>query len=107
MALKMADDLDARRALLEKRLAEHKAKTVEGAQESTGSDKAGMGQAIKISSEFIAGVVMGAGLGWGIDQLAGTSPFGMIVFLFLGFGAGILNVLRTAGVVAPQSLDDK
>lgn len=103
----MADDLDARRALLEKRLAEHKAKTVESAQQSGGNNKAGMGQAIKISSEFIAGVVVGAGLGWGIDQLAGTSPFGMIVLLFLGFGAGILNVLRSAGVVAPQSLDDK
>lgn len=61
---------------------------------------AGFGQAIKLSSEFIAGVAVGAGLGWLIDNLAGTSPWGLIVFLLLGFAAGVLNVLRSAGVVA-------
>lgn len=66
-----------------------------------------MAQAVKLSSEFIAGVVVGAGLGWGIDQVAGTSPFGMIIFLLLGFCAGVLNVLRTVGAVAPPSMDDK
>ena len=40
---------------------------------------------MKLSSEFIAGVAVGAGLGWGIDRLAGTSPWGLIVFLLLGF----------------------
>ena len=60
----------------------------------------GYGQAMKLSSEFIAGVAVGAGLGWVIDRLAGTSPWGLIVFLLLGFGAGVLNVLRSAGMVA-------
>ncbi|TIS88531.1 MAG: ATP F0F1 synthase subunit I, partial [Mesorhizobium sp.] len=32
--------------------------------------------------------------------MAGTSPWGLIVFLLLGFGAGVLNVMRSAGVVA-------
>jgi ATP synthase protein I len=27
---------------------------------------------------------------------------GLIVFLLLGFGAGVLNVMRSAGVVADQ-----
>jgi ATP synthase protein I len=40
---------------------------------------------LKLSSEFIAGVAVGAGLGWVIDRLAGTSPWGLIVFLLLGF----------------------
>ena len=103
----MADDLDARRALLEKRLFEHKTKADDKAERSTGNDKAGMGQAIKLSSEFIAGIIVGAGLGWGIDYFAGTSPFGLIIFLLLGFGAGVLNVLRTVGVVAQPKLDDE
>ena len=103
----MADDLDARRASLEKRLAEHKVKTFDNAQRSNGNDKAGMAQAVKLSSEFIAGVVVGAGLGWGLDQLAGTKPFGMIVLLLLGFCAGVLNVLRTVGSVPKPSVDDK
>jgi ATP synthase protein I len=103
----MADDLDARRASLEKRLAEHNIKAIQDAPKSNGNDKAGMAQAVKLSSEFIAGVVVGAALGWGIDQVAGTSPFGMIVFLLLGFCAGVLNVLRTIGAVAPPRIDEK
>ncbi|WP_157018211.1 AtpZ/AtpI family protein [Mesorhizobium xinjiangense] len=63
-------------------------------------DKSGYGQALKLSSEFIAGVVVGAGLGWVVDRLAGTSPWGLIVLLLLGFGAGVLNILRSTGQVA-------
>ncbi len=60
----------------------------------------GMAYAVKISSEFIAGVVVGAAIGWLVDKMAGTSPWGLIVFLLLGFCAGVLNVLRTAGLIA-------
>ena len=104
---KMADDLEGRRALLEKRLAKHKSKAEEKAPKSNGNDKAGMAQAVKLSSEFVAGVVVGAALGWGIDQIAGTSPFGLIVLLLLGFCAGLLNVLRTIGAVVPPRIDEK
>ena len=55
---------------------------------------------MKLSSEFIAGVVVGALIGYLFDRLLGTSPFGLIVFLLLGFAAGILNVLRETGQVA-------
>ncbi len=57
---------------------------------------------MKLSSEFIAGVLVGAGIGWVADQWFGTSPLGLIVFLLLGFAAGVLNVLRSAGVVEDQ-----
>ena len=60
----------------------------------------GVGAALKLSSEFIAGIAVGVGIGWVIDRWAGTSPWGLIVFLFLGFGAAVLNVLRSAGMVA-------
>jgi ATP synthase protein I len=36
--------------------------------------------------------------------MAGTSPWGLIIFLLLGFGAGVLNVLRSAGMVAEAGL---
>jgi len=39
-----------------------------------------------------------------VDRLAGTSPWGLIIFLLLGFCAGVLNVLRSAGLVAEQGL---
>ncbi|MYZ47704.1 AtpZ/AtpI family protein [Propylenella binzhouense] len=61
---------------------------------SSGSDYA---VAFRLASEFVAGVLVGAALGWGLDMLAGTGPWGMIVFLMLGFAAGVLNVLRSAG----------
>jgi ATP synthase protein I len=60
----------------------------------------GFAQATKVASEFVAGVIVGGGIGWGIDKAAGTTPWALIVFLLLGFGAGVLNVLRAEGVVA-------
>ncbi|MEI2386493.1 AtpZ/AtpI family protein [Breoghania sp. JC706] len=65
----------------------------------TGS-AAGYAQAVKLSSEFIAGVAVGAVVGWVFDRWLETSPWGLIVFLLLGFVAGVLNVLRSAGLVA-------
>ena len=50
---------------------------------------------------------MGVGLGWFLDRVAGTSPWGLIVGLMLGFGAGVLNVLRSAGVVAEFGKSEK
>ena len=57
-----------------------------------------MARGFRLSSELIAGVVVGALIGWGIDRLLSTSPFGMIVFVLLGFTAGVVNVIRSAGV---------
>lgn len=61
---------------------------------------AGTANALKISSEFIAAILVGLAIGALVDKLAGTSPFGLIIFLLLGFVAGILNVLRNAGLIA-------
>ena len=52
---------------------------------------------LRLSSELVAGVVVGAAIGWGFDRLLSTSPFGFIVFLLLGFTAGVVNVVRSAG----------
>ncbi|MDX8479977.1 AtpZ/AtpI family protein [Mesorhizobium sp. VK24D] len=93
------DELERRRRELEASLASRRTDRLEGKDEAKAAT--GYGQALKLSSEFIAGVVVGVGLGWIIDRLAGTAPWGLIVGLLLGFGAGILNVLRSAGL-APE-----
>lgn len=72
----------------------------DGARKSR-SDAQGLALALRMGSEFIAAVIVGGVIGWGIDRLAGSSPWGMIVFLMLGFLAGVLNVLRSAGL-APK-----
>ena len=92
------DDLERRRRNLEASLATRQPDRREGKEGAGGAT--GYGQAMKLSSEFIAGIAVGAGLGWMIDRLAGTSPWGLVVFLLLGFAAGVLNVLRSVGKVA-------
>lgn len=93
-------DLDKRRRDLEAELAaRRRAKSDEGPERRTGG-MAGMGYALRLSSEFVAGIVVGALIGWALDKVAGTSPWGLVVFLLLGFCAGVLNVLRSAGMVA-------
>lgn len=89
-------ELAARRAKLAERLA------TKVAQDKPARTKANTGwaEATKIASEFVAGVVVGVALGWFFDRWLGTSPFGLIVFLLLGFAAGVLNVLRAQGMVA-------
>ena len=62
-----------------------------------------LGRAFRMSSEFVAGVIAGGGLGWLFDRFVGTSPWGMIVFLMLGFAAGIYNVMRASGFLTPAS----
>ncbi|MHB2166948.1 AtpZ/AtpI family protein [Alsobacter sp. R-9] len=62
-----------------------------------------MGKAFRLSTEFMAGIIAGALMGYGLDSVAGTRPWGMIVFLMLGFGAGVWNVMRASGFVKPPS----
>lgn len=71
------------------------------------SDASAMGQAFRLSAEFVAGVFAGGIIGWLVDHFAGTSPWGLIVCLILGFCAGMLNLLRAAGLVKPAKYDEK
>ncbi len=54
------------------------------------------GAAMRLGSDFIAGIIVGGLLGWGIDRSFGTTPFGLIICLGLGFGVGTRNAIRTA-----------
>lgn len=62
------------------------------------------GIAARFASELVAGLIVGGGLGWGIDWLLGhfgfhTKPAFMIVFFMLGAAAGIRNVMRAAAEI--------
>jgi ATP synthase protein I len=59
-----------------------------------------MAVGFRLSSELVAGVVLGAAIGWGCDHFLSTSPFGLIVFVLLGFVAGVVNVVRSAGRIS-------
>jgi ATP synthase protein I len=66
----------------------------------TGRSKAptptSLGIAFRFSTEMVAALIVGGGMGYGIDWLAGTKPIFLIVFFVLGAAAGIRNVLHAA-----------
>src|SRR3977135_1930410 len=75
-----------------------------GSESGDGAARASaMARGFRLSSELIAGVVVGAVIGWGFDRLLSTSPWGLIVFFLLGFAAGVINVMRSAGVVPDRT----
>ena len=48
----------------------------------------------RVATELLAGLMIGAGIGWTIDQWLETTPWFLIVFFLLGGAAGILNLWR-------------
>mgnify|MGYP006089870589 CR=1 FL=1 len=63
---------------------------------NNGSNAASLGKALKISTELIAAVVVGATIGFLLDSSFDTKPLLTICFFFMGVAAGILNVFRSA-----------
>jgi ATP synthase protein I len=71
-----------------------------------GTDTSALARGFRLSTELVAGVIVGALIGWLIDRWLGISPWGMILFLFAGFAAGVLNVIRAAGVAPDANRTD-
>jgi ATP synthase protein I len=91
--------LSARLKRLGERLGKHPGRPVdESPGASSAADPSAMARGFRLSTELVAGVLVGAALGWLLDRWLGISPWGLIVFLLLGFAAGVLNVMRAAGV---------
>lgn len=63
-------------------------------KESPHSAGAGLGQAMRISTELLAGLLVGGALGYGLDWLLGTSPWFLLAGLGVGFAAGLRNLSR-------------
>jgi ATP synthase protein I len=50
----------------------------------------------------VTGMVIGMGIGYGLDVLFGTLPVCLIIFALLGFAAGVRTMLRTADELKKQ-----
>ena len=57
-----------------------------------------MGQGFRMLAELVSGVLVGAIIGWQLDQWSGMSPLFLIVFLILGVAAGFWNMMKSASV---------
>jgi ATP synthase protein I len=86
---------------LGKRLSELQTKQAAGPKRQPPNQS---GIAFRFTTELVASLLVGGGLGWGIDWLFGhfgfhTRPVFLIVFFMLGIAAGIRNVMRAANEI--------
>jgi ATP synthase protein I len=54
--------------------------------------------------ELVAGMVIGFGIGFGLDFLLGTKPFLMVLFILLGFVAGVKTMIRSAKEIQEKTI---
>ena len=109
------DKLDAKLRAAQERRGENRAGRggTRDAQDRTDRGR-GIGLALRIGTELVAGLVVGVAIGLGLDWWLGTKPWLMIVFFFLGAAAGIVNVYRTmsglghaVGYARPENAADE
>lgn len=69
----------------------------------------GLAMAGRVTTELVAGLVVGTGVGWALDQWLDTSPIFMVVMFFFGAAAGMMNVWRalTGRGMAAGFFDEK
>ena len=97
---------------LSKRIAEFESRQQEKRQHMKAQlPTGGMALAGRVTTELVAGVVVGTFIGWAFDNWLGTTPTLMVVFFFIGSAAGMMNVWRAltgqgmaAGFVNEKSL---
>ena len=98
----MADDQKARLDALERRLAEKRAKA--GPKPHMEEHYSQAHLAWRMVIELVAGLGIGFGIGFGLDALLGTTPFLMVVFILLGFVAGVKTMVRSAQEIQAKTL---
>jgi len=49
---------------------------------------------MRVGVELISAVIAGLAIGWGLDHWLNTRPLFIILFVFLGGVAGIVNIWR-------------
>ena len=76
---------------------EHKKLSESGPKKANGT-----GLAFKTSTELIAALIVGVGIGLIVDNYLGTKPFGLIIFFILGSFAGFLNIYRVMRRIEKQ-----
>ena len=57
----------------------------------------------RLLAELIGGILGGLGFGWLFDQVAHTSPLGMICGLLIGLVVSVVLIVRQAGAMAAKA----
>ena len=64
--------------------------------EEINSNSSSVGNALKVSSELVAAVLVSCVIGYFLDNWLNTKPWFILIFFFIGIVTGILNVIKTA-----------
>lgn len=51
-------------------------------------------QLAMVGTQLVVSIFIGFGVGYWLDQMFGTSPLLMLIFMFFGVAAGFFNVYR-------------
>jgi ATP synthase protein I len=88
-------DEDARIDALDKRLQAAREREEERNRPAGGAEAdANYRMGNRVLAELIGGIGGGAFFGWVIDHFAGTSPWGLLVVMFLGIFVAFRNIIR-------------
>jgi len=90
-------DEDARIDALETRLKAAKEREDERNRSRVQGVDANYRSGSRVLADLLGGILGGLVIGWVIDHFAGTSPWGLLVMLFLGIGVTFRNIIRAAG----------
>ena len=97
------EDRRARLAALEAKLAEKR--IVDKPRPHQEEHYSQLQMAWRMVIELVAGLLIGFGLGYGLDIALGTTPWLMVVFVFLGLAAGINVMIRSAKEMQMQAAE--
>ena len=96
------DDLGERIAKAQATRAERDSAKNRQMTDETGGVSAGA-YALRYGVEMVACVVVGGFIGYWIDELAGTKPWGLLIVGTLGIAAGIRGIIRAYNELNAQA----
>jgi len=94
----MSDERERRLNDLDNRLTEARARqnVKEGGKHVAHTDA---GAAWRMIIELVTGMLVGFGIGYGLDYAFGTLPLFLVIFVLLGFAAGVRVMMQTAAEI--------
>lgn len=86
---------------------QHRLDAFDGGRRSGAAPQTGLSAGYRLLGEVVGGVLGGLGLGWFVDQVAHTTPFGMVIGVLAGTGAGLFGAIRAAERASRQTTSAK
>jgi len=71
------------------------------------TEPSGASIALRMGSEMVAGVAVGTGFGYFVDDFFGTLPLFLVIFLFIGAAAGVKMMMETSARYSQQETEEE